>query len=124
VIASALGLLVGIWDGFAGVFYHHGHPMSRSYALGHHLGRAAGVVPLLPGTLASRPAGVADAADRTEDAALHAPMLSYSIRLVPELRQKPPHHPATPEAPTLAQPGTGRQVTENFLHNLHTSRPE
>ena len=48
MIASALGMLIGFSDGFAGVFYDHAHPMNRSYALGHALGRRAGAMTLLP----------------------------------------------------------------------------
>lgn len=49
MIASALGLLVGMWDGFAAVFYDHRHPMSRSYALGHAAGRWLGAIRLTRG---------------------------------------------------------------------------
>lgn len=53
MIASALGMLIGFWDGFAGVFYDHAHPMSRSYALGHALGRRAGAMTLWPPTVST-----------------------------------------------------------------------
>jgi hypothetical protein len=48
MIANALGILIGFWDGFAGVFYDHAHPMSRSYAVSHALGRRAGAMTLWP----------------------------------------------------------------------------
>jgi hypothetical protein len=125
MIGTSLALLIGIWDGFAGVFYDHTHPMRRSYALGHSLGRRTSAVRLWP--FRTRGLGPPVATERAapQNPVPLPPILTHSVRLVPEMRQsRPIPEPADGAMSSLAQCDPAEQVTENSLHNLHTSRPE
>lgn len=79
MIASLLGFLIGLWDGFAGVFYDHRHPMGRSYALGHAIGRQVGAIPLWRTPAHPLQAGVADERHDTPSAAGERPPLTHSV---------------------------------------------
>ena len=125
MIANSLAALVGFWDGFAGIFYDHAQPMSWSYALGHWAGRLIGGTRLWP--LRRRGTGTLVASGRRSGWGTDPlpPILTHSMRFVPEMRLATSAFQPSGRAPApLAQASPEEQVTEDPLHNPHGSRPE
>jgi hypothetical protein len=120
MIANTLAVLVGLWDGFAGVFYDHAQPMSRSYALGHSAGRLIGAIRLWPPWPRAATISVASGRGSAWSAEPFPPIVTRSVRFVPEMRLPTSAFRTIGCAPAPLAPSIpAEQVTGGPLHNPH-----